>query len=72
MWVLWFILYAMIAAAAFSFCYIGHNRINQNKRFYADSDSVLFSIWMAIFWPFTIWFFGPYLFINLYKRGENK
>lgn len=68
MWILCFILYAMVAAAAFSFCYIGHKKINQRHRLYSDGDSVFFAVWMAIFWPATVWFFGPYLIINLYKK----
>ncbi len=68
MWMLCFILYAMITAAAFSFCYIGHKKIKRQKYLYSDNDSVLFAVWMAIFWPATVWFFGPYLIINLYKK----
>lgn len=69
MWILLFILYATMAAVAFSCCYIGHRKINCGKRFYSDGDSVFFSIWMAVFWPVTMWFFGLYLFINLYKKN---
>lgn len=68
MWTLCLILYAMIAATAFSFCYIGHKKINRHKYSYSDSDSVFFAVWMAIFWPATVWFFAPYLIINLYKK----
>ena len=64
----WFLSYGGLAAAAFSCCYIGHRKINRGKYLYSDSDSVFFSIWMAVFWPVTMWFFLPYLLINLYKR----
>lgn len=63
----WLFLYAIIMAVAFSFCYICHKRLHQNERLYFDSYSLLFAVPMAIFWPVTVWFFGPYLFINLYK-----
>ncbi len=58
----------MVAAAAFSFCYIGHKKINRQKYSYSDGDSVFFAVWMAILRPATVWFFGPYLIINLYKK----
>lgn len=64
-----FILYAAMAAVAFSCCYIGHRKINNGKYLYLDGDSVGFSVLMAVFWPITMWFFGPYLFINLYKKN---
>lgn len=53
-----FLIYAIIMTVAFSFCYIFHKRIRQNKRSYDDGDSVFFAVLMAIFWPFTVWFFA--------------
>ena len=63
----WLLLYAIIMAAAFSFCYICHKRLHQNEHSYDDGDSLFFAVTLALFWPVTVWFFGPYLFINLYK-----
>lgn len=63
----WVILYAIIVAAFFSLCYMGHKRIHYKERSYDDDDSLWYAVPMAIFWPVTVWFFGPYLFINLYK-----
>ena len=64
----WFLLYGGLAAAAFSFCYIGHKKIKEGTWLYDDQDSILFAVLMGIFWPVTIWFFLPYLLITLYKK----
>lgn len=54
-------------AVVFSFCYLGHRQINYRRSSYDDRDSVSFAVSTAIFWPLTIWFLGPYMFMNLYK-----
>lgn len=64
----WFLLYGGLAAAAFSFCYIGHKKIKEGTWLYDDRDSILFAVLMGIFWPVTMWFFLSYLLINLYKK----
>ena len=35
----WFLLYGGLAAAAFSFCYIGHKKIKEGTWLYDDRDS---------------------------------
>lgn len=65
----WFLLYEGLAAAAFSFCYINHRKINKGAWTYDDGDSIFFAVLMGIFWPVTMWFFLPYLLINLHKKN---
>lgn len=56
------IIYAIIMAVVFSFCYLGHRQINYMRSSYEDGDSVFFAVPMAIFlaaynmvlWPISV------------------
>lgn len=64
---IWIILYCIVASLFFSFYYICHKRLHSKDRLYGDSDSVLFAVLLAVFWPATMWIGVPYILINIYK-----
>ena len=69
---IWFILYMMIAALYFSWCYVSMRRIyKEHKSWYDDDDIVFNCLCLSVPWLLTIWFFVPYVIINT-KNIQRK